>query len=90
MTKDLELDFRNSKKPSEREFASWDDIKTAYEIDCASQTFGDRKLTKITPAHVEEIKIKKMRVKIMAQVFSTTYGDKIQRLADLEGKCRSA
>jgi len=50
--------------------ASWDHIKTLYELDLRNETCGLRTLPKLTEAHVIPEKIKKMRVSIAAQTMS--------------------
>lgn len=48
--------------------ASWNDIETLYDLDVGDS--DTKMLNKLTDAHVRKNKIKKMKVKIAAQVFS--------------------
>ncbi|XP_033225224.1 uncharacterized protein LOC117178093 [Belonocnema kinseyi] len=72
---------KRSLRIKERRFASWDHIVTAYEIDVYSD-FLERNVPDLTEQHVYIDKIKKIRVKLMMQVFSR----KLFRFVDLLAK----
>ncbi|XP_039308609.1 uncharacterized protein LOC120358419 [Solenopsis invicta] len=69
LTKDLVVD--KFKKESERQFASWNDIITVYEIDKYS-FLKQRQMPKLTNKHIFPNCIPKMRVKYATQVISHT------------------
>ena len=70
LTKDIEIDFDELNLRKEgRKFGSWDHIVSAYEIDIYS-SFLERHVPELTEQHVYAEKVKKMKVKLMMQVFS--------------------
>ncbi|XP_039308365.1 uncharacterized protein LOC105204150 isoform X2 [Solenopsis invicta] len=69
LTKDLVVD--KFKKESERQFVSWNDIITVYEIDKYS-FLKQRQMPKLTNKHIFPNCIPKMRVKYATQVISHT------------------
>ena len=78
--KDLEFAYSDSKDQSERKFAQWQHIITAYEIN----RYGRKKLPalpKLTDQHVYPDKIKKMSCKLFNQAFSGELSAEIQTLA---------
>lgn len=54
---------------SKRQFASWDVIELAYKMDMYTNSFN-RQMPQLTDRHVIKSKIKKMKVKYAAQIFS--------------------
>jgi len=69
LTKDLLIN--KNKNESERQFASWKDIITAYEIDKNSY-LKQRQMPKLTDRHIIPNLIPKMKVKYATQVISHT------------------
>ena len=69
LNKDIEIDF-NAPNLNEkhRKIASREHVIKTYEIDVHSD-FLDRYVPKLTEQHLNPDKIKKMRVKLMMQVF---------------------
>jgi len=65
--------------------ASWDIVKTAWQMDRSMNTIRPQ-LKKLTEEHIVENKIKKMRVKYATQVFSGTVANCIETLA--RSKCK--
>lgn len=87
LKKDIEINIK------EREFnnklvASWNIIETAYKLDTNSNLLN-RQLKKLTDQHIVTNKIKKIKVKLAAQVFSASlsafieYNSKIQGILKL-------
>lgn len=72
----LDKDIRFDKD----KFATWDHVKTAFEIDTFSGN-NNRCLPKLTPKHVYAHKIDKMNVKLCANVFSGSVAKKINEWA---------
>jgi len=66
--KNLEFNV-NSQKTNERQFASWEIIELTYKMDININTLN-RQLPTLTDEHVIRSKIKKMKVKCAAQIFS--------------------
>jgi hypothetical protein len=64
----LERDAKFNWKEPVEQIASWRDIITAYELDTGD--FDTRMMCKLTDQHVYPEKMKKMKVKLAAQVFS--------------------
>lgn len=85
LTKDLELDFEENKKEEERIFVSWKHIILAYEIDVHATSRVERRLPKLTHAHVYEEYLKKMRVKYCTQVMSNSGANEIEQLSIKNG-----
>lgn len=71
----------------DRKFASWDHIITAYEIDAYSLLL-ERYISNITEQHVYPDKVKKMKVKLMVQIFTKKMYQFIDLLAITGGKFR--
>lgn len=67
--------------------ASWDIIETAYKLDIHSNKFN-RLLKKLTDQHIKKNKIKKMKVKLAAQVFSATLSAFIEYNSKIEGNSK--
>lgn len=65
--------------------ASWDIIKTAWQMDRTMNSIRPQ-LKKLTEEHIFEKKIKKMRVKHATQVLSGTVASYIETLA--RSKCK--
>lgn len=85
LTNDLELDFNENKKEEDRIFVSWKHVILAYEIDLHSTSRVERRLPKLTHAHVYEEYLKKMRVKYCTQVMSDSVADEIEQLSIKNG-----
>ncbi|XP_025162644.1 uncharacterized protein LOC105185088 [Harpegnathos saltator] len=81
LTKDIEIDIKSS---TERKFASWDIIETAYHLDIFNNTLN-RQLKKLTDEHIIRSKIKKMKVKLATQVFSGTLSAFIEYNSRIQG-----
>lgn len=84
LTKDLEINVGQKGKNVERKFVSWKHVITAYEIDLYGPR-KERRLNKITDAHIYKKDIKKMSVIHMAQVFSSTFANEIEDQAKKKG-----
>lgn len=85
MTKNIEIDYRDKHGQEEnREIGSWNHIITAYEIDVYSFLL-ERHIPSITEQHVYPDKVKKMKVKLMMQVFSKKMCQFIDLLARTGG-----
>ena len=70
LNKDIEIDFdAPNLQEKDRKIPSWEHLIKAYEIDVHSD-FLDRHVPKYTEQHVYPDKIKKMKIKLMMQVFS--------------------
>lgn len=67
LTKDLEI----TREDNTKEYASWSHIEMAYDVDIHACTYN-RAMPKLTDQHVKPSKIRKMKVKHAAQVFSRT------------------
>lgn len=81
MNPKLKQKFANNVDENMRKFVKWDHVKTAFEID----VYGNRRkrhLSKLTEAHVDEAKLKKMSVHHATQVLSQTVGEEIKTLAE--------
>lgn len=59
--------------------ADWKDVQTLYELDVGD--YDTRMLNKLTDAHVYKEKMKKMKVKLAAQVFSQRVSSVMRGLA---------
>lgn len=70
VTKDLLINA-NATVDNDKQFACWDDIKTAYNMDKHS-TLRQRNLPKLTDKRIYEDMIPKMKVKYATQVLSHT------------------
>ncbi|KMR04828.1 heterogeneous nuclear ribonucleoprotein l-like protein [Lasius niger] len=81
--KNLEINTTNS-KTNERQFASWDIIELAYKMDINTNTLN-RQVPKLTDEHVIRSKIKKMKVKCAAQVFSGRLSAYIEYNSKIKG-----
>ncbi|XP_039302950.1 uncharacterized protein LOC113005700 isoform X2 [Solenopsis invicta] len=68
LQRDIEV---NDNKSNMKEIATWNVIETAYELDMTTNTLN-RQLRKLTDLHIKQNRIKKMKVKLAAQVFSAT------------------
>lgn len=82
LTKDLAINCQNG--VPDDQVATWDVIKTVWLMDKKINKIRPQ-LKKLTKAHVIEDKIKKMRVKHAAQVFSGTVAGCIETLT--RSKC---
>ncbi|XP_024882105.1 uncharacterized protein LOC112461186 [Temnothorax curvispinosus] len=69
LEKDIEIMI--DKESNVKGIALWNIIETAYNLDIYSNIFN-RQLRKITDQHIKKNKIKKMKVKLAAQIFSAT------------------
>lgn len=58
--------------------ASWDHIKKFYELDCGD--YDTKMCYKLTEAHIYKDKMKKMKVKLAAQVFSQRVSSSMRAL----------
>lgn len=83
LVKDIEINVNSS---ITKEFASWDIIESAYQIDIHSHTLN-RQLKNLTDEHVIKNKIKKMKVKLATQIFSATLSAFIEYNSRIQGKC---
>lgn len=72
------LVLSSGKTNGERQIASWEDVKTLYELD---RTGCHRFLPKITEQHIKPTKLK-MKVCNATQVFSQTYGEVMLHCAE--------
>lgn len=79
----MEINATNSGK-KERQFASWDIIDQAYKMDIYTNTLN-RQLPKLTDEHVIRSKIKKMKVKCAAQIFSARLSAYIEYNSKIKG-----
>ena len=61
---------------SKRNFAKWEHIKTAYDIDVYGPDQNE-KFTKLTEEHITANKLKKMSVHHATQILSETVGNEI-------------
>lgn len=82
LSKDLCVDI--NKKYEEREYASWDDIVTTYNIDKYS-LLKQRQMPKLTDRHVIPHLIPKMRVKYATEVLSKTVSNFMDIILYLSG-----
>jgi len=62
--------------------ASWDHIKTLYTLDMKNEICGLRTLPKLTEAHINPAKIKKMNVSIAAQTLSQRVAATLRLMAN--------
>lgn len=69
LLKGLRNNFLNKDIVWEGKRASWKDIQYIYDVD--SKLGHTRALPKLTAHHVDPVKIKKMKVSVAAQVFSS-------------------
>lgn len=76
---DTNANFRSS--TGEMAVASWSDIVSIYEFDVGD--FDTRMLNKLTDQHVYKNKIKKMKVKLAAQVLSQRVSSTIRGVSKL-------
>lgn len=87
LVKDIEIKMKD-RKFNNKLVASWDIIETAYKLHTNSNLLN-RQLKKLTDQHIVKDKIKKMKVKLAAQVFSASlaafveYNSKIQGILKL-------
>lgn len=81
LVKDIKINIKSS---TTKEFASWDIIETAYQLDIHSHTLN-RQLKKLTEEHVIKHKVKKMKVKLATQVFSATLSAFIEYNSCIQG-----
>lgn len=87
LVKDIEIKMKD-RKFNNKLVASWDIIETAYKLHTNSNLLN-RQLKKLTDQHIVKNKIKKMKVKLAAQVFSASlsafieYNSKIQGILKL-------
>nr|XP_012224936.1 PREDICTED: uncharacterized protein LOC105673674 [Linepithema humile] len=81
--KNLEINATNS-GTKEQQFASWDIIEQAYKMDIYTNTLN-RQLPKLTDEHVIRSKIKKMKVKCAAQIFSARLSAYIEYNSKIKG-----
>ena len=85
LNKDIEINFdAPNLEEKDRKIASWEHVIKAYEIDVHADFF-DRHVSKWTEQHVYPDKIKKMKVKLMMQVFSKIGAGFIEILAKSKG-----
>lgn len=84
LTKYLEINFNDNKSENAREFASWDHIIIAFEIDVYGRK--ERTINHITNEHIYEDEIRRMSVKHAAQVFGGRFGDFVYDLSVKGGK----
>lgn len=81
----MEINTTNNKsKPNERQFASWDIIELAYKMDINTNTLN-RQVPTLTDQHVVKSKLKKMKVKYAAQVFSARLSAYIEYNSKIKG-----
>lgn len=83
LEKDIEINIDKNVK----RIASWNIIETAYKIDIHSNTFN-RQLRKLSDQHVIKNKIKKMKVKLAAQIFSATLSAFIEYNSKIKGNLK--
>lgn len=84
--KDIEINVSKSKKENEREFAAWDHIQIAYEMDhYALEPEKEYRLPKLTDAHIYDDKLKRMSVHHALEVFSDAVADELERRASTPG-----
>ncbi|XP_039310495.1 uncharacterized protein LOC120358881 [Solenopsis invicta] len=69
LTKDLEINYATDRPEKDRQYATWLHIDKAYEIDVHECTIN-RAMPKLTDQHIKVDKIRKMKVKNAAQIFS--------------------
>lgn len=84
LQKDIEI---NENKLNMKEIASWDIIETAYELDITTNILN-RQLKKLTDQHIKRNRIKKMKVKLAAQVFSATLSAFIEYNSRIDGNSK--
>lgn len=83
MHKDLEFNASNL-KTDKRQFASWDIIELVYKMDVSTNTLN-RQVPSLTDEHVIKSKIKKMKVKCAAQMFSARLSAYIEYNSKIKG-----
>lgn len=81
LQRDIEV---NDNKSNMKEIATWNVIETAYELDMTTNTLN-RQLRKLTDLHIKQNRIKKMKVKLAAQVFSATLSAFIEYNSRIDG-----
>lgn len=86
LEKDIEIDIKKNGL-NDKGIASWNIIETAYKLDINSNLLN-RQLKKLTEQHVVKNKIKKMRVKLAAQIFSATLSAFIQNNSQIQGNLK--
>lgn len=69
LTKDLAFTINGTKR-----IAKWKHIIKFYEIDKYRLDVGERMVPKLTDSHIYPDKMKKMKVSVVAQVFSQRVG----------------
>ncbi|XP_018397725.1 PREDICTED: uncharacterized protein LOC108775768 [Cyphomyrmex costatus] len=84
LLKNLEFNDTNP-KTDERQFASWDIIELAYKMDINTNTLN-RQVPPLTDEHVIVSKIKKMKVKCAAQIFSARLSAYIEYNSKIKGE----
>ncbi|XP_036139614.1 uncharacterized protein LOC118648110 isoform X2 [Monomorium pharaonis] len=82
--KNLEINITKNTKTNERQLASWDIIELAYKMDINTNTLN-RQLPRLTDEHVIKSKIKKMKVKCAAQIFSARLSAYIEYNSKIKG-----
>lgn len=70
LTKDIEINYCMNTGKDKKEYASWDVIQNCYFMDNPDGIHS--MMRKITDQHIIPHRIKKMRVKNAAEVFSKT------------------
>lgn len=70
--------FDVKKEESEREFADWDHITIAFEIEMYARK--EHAINHITNEHIYADKIRKMSVKHAVHVFGGRFGDFVEKL----------
>jgi len=86
LEKDIEINICE-KGLNVKATALWDIIETAYKLDIHSHLLN-RQLKKLTDQHIIKNKIKKMKVKLAAQVFSATLSAFIEYNSQIEGNSK--
>lgn len=84
LEKDIEIDV-HEKRLNVKTVASWNIIETAYKMDIYSNLLN-RQLKNLTDQHIIKNKIKKMKVKLAAQVFSATLSAFIEYNSQIQSK----
>lgn len=83
MTKNLEINVAERKKNCDRQFASWDHVTIAFEMNKYGRS--EHHLNHITNEHIYKDQIRRMSVKHAAQVFGARFAEEVDLLAEKEG-----
>lgn len=86
LEKDIEINV-HEKGLNVKAVASWNIIETAYKMDIYSNLLN-RQLKKLTDQHILKNKIKKMKVKLAAQVFSATLSAFVEYNSQIQSKSK--